>query len=623
LRSRHAGLAASASLSILCLFLINALNGCAGSHKISPSALAKPPVAAPAPVYKLSESDSAFLASEVAAEAVEYIRLGKESQRDSAWFDAAEYFDSAMVHLAELENEDSLNADIRTSVRAYQDSVRDWLVQSVSQVNRLGEAADLSDLLNREIEEVPDSEIQELDAELKALPDHAFELIVPKPLPPPVLQALRVFTGHGRGYFSRWLQRKGRYDSLITAKLSERGMPKDLVYLSMVESGFSSKAWSHKSASGLWQFISSTGRRYGLKDDWWEDPRREPERATEAALDYLEDLYAEFNDWHLAMAAYNCGEGRIRREMDRHPDRGYWQMRLPEETRLYVPKILAAMIIGHNPGFFGFDTSVVADAPLRFDTATVARCLSLRSIAKIMGITEDSLKTLNPALRRWCTPPGRKAFTLRLPEGGRDKFYSNYDRIDTVAVSAWTKHVVRRGDNLRKIAARYGTSVAAVRQANQLTGNALKKGQVLIIPVPGIRKSSSSGRDVALTGTRHKVQRGETLYDIARNFGVSVSALRQTNGLTPRSALKVGKVLRIPSKTRIEPDDEQETRSTVSQTSRRKVHVVRKGETLYSIAKRLGVTADDLQRWNGLRNPDLLAGQKLVYQSATKSSLSP
>ncbi len=572
----------------------------------------------PIPAVKtVSVFDTGFLASEFASDAAEYIQLGRESVRDSEWFDAAEYFDSAMVHLADMEANDSLNPALRLQASAYQDSVREWLVQSVSQADHLGEAGDLSELLNREIEEVPDSEVKDLDADLKGLPKHDFDLPLPSPLPQPVLQALRVFTGPGRGYFTRWLQRRSRYDSLITGKLAERNLPKDLIYLAMVESGFSSKAWSHKSASGLWQFISGTGRRYGLKDDWWEDPRRDPARATDAALDYLEDLYAEFSDWNLAMAAYNCGEGRIERVRARFPQQKYWDMRLPEETRLYVPKILAAMIIGHNPGFFGFHPEEAAELPIRYDTVTVRNCLSLKSIAKIVGISEDSLKDLNPGLRRWCTPPGRKEFTLNLPEGNRDAFYMNYDRIDTVKVAAWKRHVVKRRETLARIASRYGVSVASIQEANNLSGLKVHKGQTLLIPTMTATRVEKSSSLVAVS--RYKVRKGESLYDVARRFQVSVYALREANNLDRASLLRAGKVLRIPAKPAgVEPDDDSALRPIPAST-KRKIHVVRKGETLYSISHKLGVKKEDLQRWNGLRNTELTAGKKLVYHPSAKA----
>ncbi len=557
--------------------------------------------------------DSGFLASEIASGAAEYIQLGRESLSDSAWFDASEYFDSAMVHLSALEANDSLSLDVRSAARVYQDSVREWLVQSVTQASRLGEADDLSDLLNQEIQEVPDSALKNLEESLKALPDQAFDLPLPSPVPQPVLQALRVFTGPGRGYFTRWLQRRNRYDSLISERLLERSMPRDLLYLSMIESGFNSNAWSHASASGLWQFISGTGRRYGLHNDWYEDPRRDPVRATDAALDYLEDLYAEFNNWDLAMASYNCGEGRIRKKLDHNPNQSYWDMNLPVETRFYVPKIMAAMIIGHNPAFFGFNPKEDIEPRLRFDTVTVGKCLALRSIAKIMDMSEDSLRDLNPALRRACTPPGRKSFVLYVPEGSAQTFYSNYDRMETAAATAWRRHVVGRKETLAGIAVQYGVSMESLQEANHLKKTQVRRGQIIVVPVSApVRGGGGVTPPRIATASRYKVKKGETIYDIARRFQVSIYALREANGLSRSSKLRAGKVLSIPVKSP-STDLEADSAPKVVKASRHKVHVVRKGETLASIARKVGVKPDELKTWNGLRSDAVITGQKLVY----------
>jgi len=610
----HAGSRCSPRLFGLCCLCGILLMACAGHAPPVAVSPPKPPVSILPPTPPPTVNDTGFLASDIASDAAEYIELGRESLNDSEWYDAAEYFDSAMVHLADLETDDSLSADIRSSAQSYQDSVREWLVQSVSQADKSGEAGDLSELLNQEIEEVPDSEVKDLSAELKGLPDRSFDLPLPSPLPEPVLQALRVFTGPGRGYFTRWLERRSRYDSLIDAKLVERNMPRDLIYLAMVESGFSSKAWSHKSASGLWQFVSGTGRRYGLKGDWWEDPRRDPVRSTDAALDYLQDLYTEFGDWHLVMAAYNWGEGHIQKQRDKNPDIGYWDMRLPEETRFYVPKILAAMIIGHNPAFFGFHPSET-DPPLRFDTATVDRCFSLRGVAQVIGISEDSLKDLNPALRRWCTPPGRKSYTLCLPEGSRDEFYANYDRIDTVAVASWRRHIVERRETLASIADDYGLSVASIRAVNHLKSGRIHRGEALLLPIPNAVEGT--GRVHVASMERYRVKRGESLYDIARRYQVSVYALRQANDLG-NARLRAGRMLRIPDKTLAEEDDEEDAQPApvaVSQTHHR-IHVVARGETLYSISRKLGIKETDLQGWNGLHSDQVRLGQKLVYHSS-------
>ncbi len=596
--------------------------GCAGSpHRADVVASAAPQhdsAAAPA-VVKTVPVDTAFLSSDLASDAAEFIQMGRESLDDSDWFDAAEYFDSAMVQLTDLASSDSLSASMLAADRTYQDTVQTWLVQAVAQTTRLGTAQDLSDFINQQIEEVPDSALKNLDPMLRKLADRNFDLPLPSPLPPRVLQAIEVFTGPGRGYFTRWLARKSRYADLITRRLSERHMPKDLIYLAMVESGFNPKAWSHANASGLWQFVGSTARRYGLNDDWWVDPRRDPESSTKAALDYLEDLYSEFGDWSLAMAAYNCGEGRIEKLRQSDSTLGFWDMDLPEETRFYVPKILAAMIIGHNPTVFGFADSVHAP-PLQYDTAVVQHAYSLHSIAKAVGVSEDSIRDLNPALRRWCTPPGRNDFCLKLPAGSRPLFEANRGKLDTAAVAVWRRHVVRSGDNLSTLAAHYGVSVASIQSANHLRGTFLRAGRTLILPVSdgaaqGDDAESSSPAKIRVTG-RYKVQRGETLYDIARRFRVSVHTLRAANGMAPSTVLRAGRTLRIPQSEADAGPDRDAGRTPApapGQQGHWSTYHVRAGESLYSISRQLGVRQADLRHWNGVRGSALRAGQSLVY----------
>lgn len=555
-----------------------------------------------------------FLSREAATEAAEFIRLGRESMKDAEWFDAAGFLDSAMTHLALLEASADVTLDDKAAAAAWRDSVREWLVEAITQSDRLGGAEDMADYIDHEIEEVSLASLEDLEALIARLPNRDFELPLPSPLPHSVLQAMRVFTGSGRGYFEKWLLRRGRYEEMIVGKLEERGMPRDLLYLSMIESGFNPKAWSHASASGLWQFISGTGRRYGLKDDWWEDPRRDPVRATDAALDYLEDLYSEFGDWHQAMAAYNCGEGRIRRQLRTDPSLTYWDMSLPKETRYYVPKILAAMIIGRNPAVFGFNNVTTAQhAPLRFDTVSVSQTLPLKGVAQAVGVSEDSVKSLNPALRRWSTPPGRASYTLYLPEGTRDLFLNNQSAIDVLPDVSMRSHRVARGQTLSGIAARYGVTMADIRAANDLKTARLRAGQVLTIPVPGA--DPAPVRVAAAQGGRHTVRSGETLSGIASRYRVTVSSLRRLNGMKPSSVLQVGKVLEIPGAGR-EDLAAAEAPSRSEPSAVRRVHTVRSGETLSGLAARYGVTQANLKAWNGLSGNSIRVGQKIVYHSA-------
>ncbi len=607
------GLKRGAKALPLFVFLAAALvlASCAGGSQSGAARTGSPAGVA----YDGEGPDFDFLNSDAAVEASEYLRLGRERMQDSAWIEAAEFLDSAMIHLSLLEMLYPLSEGQLAAVQAYQDSVREWLVESVNQSGNIGEADAITDYIDHEIEEVSLASLEDLEALIPRLPNRDFELYLPSPIPHSVLQAMRVFTGSGRGYFERWLQRKGRYEELIHSKLEERDMPSDLIYLAMIESGFNPRAWSHASASGLWQFISATGRRYGLENDWWEDVRRDPVRATDAALSYLEDLYAEFGDWHQAMAAYNCGEGRIRRQLRINPEATYWDMQLPRETRYYVPKILAAMIIGRNPEVFGFDIgSMDIHPPLRYDTVTVIHALPLAGVASAVGITEDSLRSYNPSLRRWSTHPSRPTYMLYLPYGSRDTFLANYASIDTLPRVSIRRHVVARGQTLSHISARYGVSVAAIQQANNLRGTTIRAGQSLTIPVPGglALADPSGGREIRSGTVRHTVRRGETLSGLSFRYGVSVAAIQSANNLRG-TTIHPGQALSIPAQGDVGP----RIAATAAPSSGPSVtHTVRSGETLSHISEHYRVSIAAIQRANGIRGTQIRAGQALAIPGA-------
>jgi LysM repeat protein len=607
------------------------------------------------------------------SEVSEFVKLGQDGIHDSLWFQAGEDFDSALVRLSALESTDSLSPSVYAHVRLMRDSVQKLLVYSVAMTGKMGEPPPFTQQFDEEMEDVPDSSVKVMDSITHFIDPSKYTLPLTAPLDPRVLQAMAVFMGPGRGYFTKWLARKSRYEELIQAKLAERDMPADLMYLAMCESGFNPKAWSKASASGMWQFISGTGRRYGLHDDWWYDPRRDPLLATEAALDYLDDLNDEFNDWHLAMAAYNCGEGKIRKLRAQDSTRGYWQMALPQETRFYVPKILAAMIIGHDPKRYGFNIEN-PEPKLTFDTATVTYCLTISTIAKAAGVKEDTIISLNSGLRRWCTPPNKASgFTLYLPEGTRDTFWKNYEALDKSSLVNWHHHIVQKGDNLGSIAARYRVSVAAIKATNKIKGNRLSLRQSLIIPLaPGdaLRYSEpdvaeNPGRGSKFRAATYRVRPGDNLFDIARRFGTTVSSLMAANGMKRGAVLRPGRRIKLGAKgaAAASSDDGDENHhepvlasapkakgpkaakggtaadldpDAVAEVAPREkaskpvgraeeggskqaspgqfgVHTVGPGETIYAISRSLGVSEEDLAHWNGLSGNRIQAGQKLKY----------
>ncbi len=409
--------------------------------------------------------------------------------------------------------------------------------------------------------------------------------------------------------FGRYLARLGRYGPYIRAQLRERGMPEDLVYLALIESGLSPVARSHAAAVGLWQFIAGTGRRYGLRIDRYIDERRDPVKSTEAALDYLQDLYKRFGSWYLAAAAYNTGEGRVERVLRRHADgqRGddalFWEIaqHLPRETRNYVPKLIAAAILAKNAEAFGFG-DVVPEAPFAFDVVSVPDATDLEVIAEAAGVEVSEIQALNPQFLRGVTPPGRKV-EVRVPAGYGDAFEVAYAKIPPSRRVRVLEHTVRRGETLSHIARRYGTTIRELQQANRIRDpHAVRAGQRLVVRLgPDVgtgatnrassqdeertsapaQTASPNPREIP-TKSVYVVRPGDSLWMIARRHGVGVDQLRAWNQLGSGDHILPGQELVIRPETRVV------------------VYQVRPGDSLWSIARRHGVTMEQLIEWNDL-----------------------
>jgi membrane-bound lytic murein transglycosylase D len=330
--------------------------------------------------------------------------------------------------------------------------------------------------------------------------------------------------------FSTYLSRLGRYGPMIHERLRAAGLPADLVYLAMIESGLNPRAYSRARAVGIWQFIRGTGRLYGLKVDYWVDERRDPFKST---------LYDEFGSWYLAAAAYNAGSGRVRRAIARTGRRDYWDLirgtSLRRETRSYVPKMIAAAIISKNPEKYGF-RDIAPEPPLEFDVAEVPDATSMDVLAEAAGTEEEVMRGLNPEYLRYVTPPDREV-TIRVPPGKAEVFRVNYASIPADKRVTWLMHVVTRGQTLGQIARRYGTSVAALRAANgNVNPRRIQIGQKLVVPRSGTptRLASSSGQSSTRSApgpATVTVRRGDTLWSLARRHGVSTTDLMRWNNL--------------------------------------------------------------------------------------------
>lgn len=542
--------------------------------------------------------------------------------RDSLWLEAGELSDSALVKLLEIQSIDSLDTSGQNYAKKLKDQLFHILTFSTAKNFNSGEEIPLGHHLDLEIESVTPEEINEHDAYFKGIQFSKMGLPVPQPVPLRVKQAMIALLAKKNNYFSNLLSRMSRYEPFIYAELDKAGLPRELIYLAMVESGFNTKAYSTAQASGIWQFIPETGKRYGMEGDWWIDERRDPLKSTAGAIAYLGKLYAEFKDWHLAMAAYNCGENRIRRHLRENPKQSFWEMPLPKETQNYVPKILASMILGTHRAKFGLET--FPQEIYAVDTVRIEHSLSLEQLAKMANITVDSIKLFNPELRRWCTPPNKMNYLVKVPAGLGPAFEQAYLALNKEDLVRWQRHVVRSGETLTAISNRYNVPVQSIKKANHLKGMALRRGQQLLIPlpvesvnIPPTETNSTTNETTRPTYATYTVRPGDNLYDIARRFNTNIETLRKLNHLSKRKSIHPRQKLRVPrgiaENTEVAPVEAgAESESTSIDTAFSKVQV-QEGETLYRLAEKLDVTVNQLKEWNNLTSSAIQAGDWLSY----------
>jgi membrane-bound lytic murein transglycosylase D len=372
---------------------------------------------------------------------------------------------------------------------------------------------------------------------------------IPIPQHRTIDSALRLFTVDMKDSIQTSLLRSGRYRPLIDKALADQKLPKGLAYLPVIESAYTTSLTSTAGAHGIWQFMPETAREYGLRVDWWVDERADPERSTRAAAAYLRDLYTMFNDWSLALAAYNCGPNRVRRSLDDLGATTFWELleasALPKETRGYVPTFYATLLIASDPETYGFTLgkSVERDDEKRID---VRGPVSLDYIAEVTGVEQDVLRQLNPALRRGVVPPGRVA--VRVPAEAAETLAARADtlRRDDAYVKVCT-FTLRKGDSIKRLARAVGAKPETLLAMNHLdSGNEIGSGDTIYLPV----RARELGALLAHSEDRefyYAVKKGDTLYSIAKRHGLSVAELRELNDLSKATAIHVGQKLRIMS----------------------------------------------------------------------------
>jgi membrane-bound lytic murein transglycosylase D len=386
-----------------------------------------------------------------------------------------------------------------------------------------------------------------------------------------------------REAFALWLQRSGRYIPMMKEVLKSNGLPEDLVYMALIESGFNPKAYSRHRAAGPWQFITRTGKKYGLETNWWIDERRDPEKSTIAAARHLKDLYDQFSHWYLAAAGYNAGAAKISRAIQRYRTEDFWELTkhkyLKRETRHYVPKMIAAALIAKEPEKYGF-TGIEYEEPIRYEKVKIPDATDLQVIARCCEVDYETIKVLNPELKMWCTPPDRPDYEVKIPEGTKEKFLQNFSQLDPPERITFRQHQVRQGDTLYTIARRYGIKTEPIMQMNNLKlSRHLQAGTSIIIPIPA---------DRALT-FEEKAEQGAT--------GTWISKKRVA---APRA--QAPKEDRGPYK---------EFR-----------YVVKEGDTLWDIALMYNLKIDDIRRWNNLQGNVIRPNDELLLRISEKKSTS-
>ena len=434
-------------------------------------------------------------------------------------------------------------------------------------------------------------------------------------------------------YMQRVMQRAEPFLHYIVEEAEKRNLPTELALLPIVESAYQPFAYSHGRAAGIWQFIPSTGKYYGLKQNWWYDGRRDIYASTQAALNYLEKLNKQFKgDWMLALASYNSGSGTVNRAIRKNKrlkkPTDFWHLKLPKETQAYVPKLLALKEIIAHPEKYSISLHSIPDKAGFKQVKTTAQ-LDLALAAELAEIDLETLYTYNPAFNRWATDPDGP-HSLLLPPASAEIFQANYAALPADKHLRWSRHKIKSGETLSHIAVKYNTSVKHLRSVNSIRGNSIREGKYLLIPLSSKNKSSyalsssqrlkstqNKKRGGSNTRVNHIVQNGESFWEIAKKYNVNMHKLAKWNGMAIKDPLRKGQKLVVWTKGKNTTAKNINPNSTV-----RSIHyTVRNGDSLSRIASKYHVSVNDLHRWNTIKGKYLKPGQRLkLYIDVTEQS---
>lgn len=420
------------------------------------------------------------------------------------------------------------------------------------------------------------------------------------------------FEGRGREHFSRYLRRSTKYIPMMKKILHEQGLPEDLVYLALIESGFNPQAYSRAKATGAWQFISQTGRRYGLDADQWHDERRDPEKATVAASKYLKDLYTRYNDWYLAAAGYNAGEGKIDRAIRKYGTEDFWELTqgkyLKPETKDYVPKLIAAAMIAKNPKKYGFN-DIEYEEPVESVEIALGKPIDLRVAAKCADVSYEDIKALNPELIKWVTPVSHNEYKLKIPASAKDRFKENYAALQPENHLGEDKLKVMKAQRLDKVAKKQGVPVVLLAAANNMESHAVvSPGTELVIPFTP--PAGESFREPVEKKSKN-CRAGRK----CREPRESVGRTRNTRRVV-RTSREVGSVSGEAHKSKKLAMVERS-----SDAKKHSMHRVRSGESIDSIAKKYKVSPGQIRQLNKISGSKIKKGQSLKIPSKQTAAL--
>ncbi|MCK4224885.1 MAG: LysM peptidoglycan-binding domain-containing protein [candidate division Zixibacteria bacterium] len=603
---------------LLFLIFIFFLTGCSKS-------LIKPRVVNPPPqveslsgeptkgVFDSSLSEEVTPRDEFEEVELHYAR-GVAANQEGRWLEAQDHFEEALELLANLDIEEGDSLRELKFEKLLNEIAEDYKITLLGLGVLSGESS-ISAFLQR---------FQDIE-NFKALQKGTVEKIEPvseevtydMPIEwnQRVENSIIYFQTVAREAIETYLKRSGKYKDLMQSILREKGLPEDLVWLCLVESGFNPKAYSWARAVGPWQFIASTGRKYGLRRNWWYDERRDFVKSTYAACDYLTFLYNKFKSWPLALAGYNGGEGRVGKAIKKHKTNNFWKLKLNRQTANYVPLYMAATIIAKEPERYGFD--VEYDEPIRFDEVMVNQPVDLKKVARSLGSSFAILKQLNPELRRGVTPPNYPGYQLRIPAGTKKLFAQKFKGYNAKTSGLFVEHKVRKGQTLSHLSHRYGVPISAIMELNGLTNkHRLSIGQRLIIPSnkriaekSASKVSSKKGKKERSGSYAYTVKKGDTLSKLALKFNTTPGEIKRVNGLKNPHRISLGQKLRIPE-------------TNLSSGGLFKEHIVKRGENLSYLAKKYGISVSAIMAANHLTSKHILKiGQRLLIPASSDVTL--